>query len=87
MRDAAEASLKSPLETADLTSGGRMTLSGTSSATAGNVTADQLGVAVARKSLDQQRLEGEAAVGLIQQAAAVTQPAATGKGRLVDVVA
>jgi hypothetical protein len=64
-----------------------MTLSGASSPVAGNVTADQFGVAVARKSLDHQRLEGEAAVGLIQQAAAVTQPAVTGKGKLVDVVA
>jgi hypothetical protein len=64
-----------------------MTLSGVSGSAASNVTADQMSVAVARKSLDHQRLEGEAAVGLIQQAGAVTQPRFTGKGKLVDVVA
>jgi hypothetical protein len=65
-----------------------MTLSGlASSSTTATVNADQFGVAVAKKALDHQRLEGEAAVGLIQQAAAVTQPAAGSKGSLVDVVA
>lgn len=64
-----------------------MTLSSVGNAVAANVTADQFGVAVAKKSLDVQRLEGEAAVGLIQQAGAVTQAATAGKGKLVDVVA
>jgi hypothetical protein len=46
-----------------------------------------MSVAVAKKALDHQRLQGEAAVGLIQQAAAVTQPSGSSKGGLVDVVA
>lgn len=64
-----------------------MTVSGVSTGATSNVSADQVSVAVARKALDHQRLQGEAAVGLIQQAGAVTQAAATGKGKLVDVVA
>lgn len=64
-----------------------MTLASVSAAATTNASADLMGVAVARKALDQQRVLGEAAVGLIQQAGAVTQAAAVGKGSLVDVVA
>ena len=61
---------------------------GASSAPATAATASDIGVAVAKKALKQQTIEGEAAVRLIQNASKVTeQPAEPNRGRRLDVYA